>query len=634
MTSPLTPRTDVTEGSPRKDTPGSWPLADGTDGLPSSAVSSPGKEEAAEPDWLREASNMLNMDSSRDDDAATHHGQVDGADGMGADDASATADEDETAPAPPLGHRPKMEAPQPPSIAALLAHQQHQDQHHQHHQHHQHAAGDDNADAPTAEQRGALADQALFFGASARAPAAPPASPTPSSPTTTVTCSESAASTVPALAMPPPHMSAKAWGKMPVQAVQTTAAATHAAAMRHPPRPTTSAFCSAAAPIAPPPAITVPAAGSGCAHPLPGAQQSSPLQQNFGALTPVQRGALIDQATFFGMDLRIAGQAVLCGGATGAGGPSIAAPSLVASTPPPEAATVTYAAAAAAATSAKGMARRMAAPALAAMMEEDDETPLPAKRSLPRVVAGDAAAADPMGAGGAEGWAAEGLRLRAAACYEADAASSAAADFDASEPNEWAGASSAAVMDAAHWSRVAKRAWHTLTMRHGVASRAVALAYRKSIRLSGLIDHVAVRIYDAIAGVADRASELAMRYTLAVAAVLVSTLAGIGAAGARRVIGAAAPPLASANAHARRALHSLRKHRTGRHVSNGVGALASLALTRAVVVVGPLVGAMLYAPLEASFFAMGLQDIRFLVPAAAVLIGMLLRLYSHLGWLD
>ena len=131
-----------------------------------------------------------------------------------------------------------------------------------------------------------------------------------------------------------------------------------------------------------------------------------------------------------------------------------------------------------------------------------------------------------------------------------------------------------------------------------------------------------------------KAAEPLARYTVAVVAVFVQTLLGIAGSSANRAISAAAPPLVATGERARRTLRTVRKYRTGRHVSNGVGAIASLALARTVVLVGPLVGAMLYEPIETAFFALGLQDMRLMLPALIVALGLLLQLYSHWGWLD
>ena len=54
----------------------------------------------------------------------------------------------------------------------------------------------------------------------------------------------------------------------------------------------------------------------------------------------------------------------------------------------------------------------------------------------------------------------------------------------------------------------------------------------------------------------------------------------------------------------------------------------SFALARTVVLVGPLVGAMLYEPIETAFFALGLQDMRLMLPALIVALGLLLQLHG------
>lgn len=81
-------------------------------------------------------------------------------------------------------------------------------------------------------------------------------------------------------------------------------------------------------------------------------------------------------------------------------------------------------------------------------------------------------------------------------------------------------------------------------------------------------------------------------------------------------------------------LRVMRRHPAGRHLSNSFGALASLMMARMVLVTGPLIGAMIWAPLEMVWVAAGLSDLRMLVAAMAVLVVALLRLYVALGWLD
>ena len=58
-----------------------------------------------------------------------------------------------------------------------------------------------------------------------------------------------------------------------------------------------------------------------------------------------------------------------------------------------------------------------------------------------------------------------------------------------------------------------------------------------------------------------------------------------------------------------------------------------LILLRAAAL-GPVVGAALYAQLEAIWTALGLQDLRMLVLVALLVTAALLRLYAHLGWFD
>ena len=83
-----------------------------------------------------------------------------------------------------------------------------------------------------------------------------------------------------------------------------------------------------------------------------------------------------------------------------------------------------------------------------------------------------------------------------------------------------------------------------------------------------------------------------------------------------------------------RTLTALRQYRAGRHLSNGVGAIGAFAVARAAVLTGPLIGAMLYAPMEVAWVACGLGDLRVFVFAALLALAGLLQLYARLGFFD
>ena len=57
-------------------------------------------------------------------------------------------------------------------------------------------------------------------------------------------------------------------------------------------------------------------------------------------------------------------------------------------------------------------------------------------------------------------------------------------------------------------------------------------------------------------------------------------------------------------------------------------------LARMAVLGGPILGAMIYAPLEYGWVLVGLNDIRIFVPVGFAMLGALLRFYAYLGLLD
>ena len=451
---------------------------------------------------------------------------------------------------------------------------------------------DQSLDGATAAQ--ALADQALFFGVpldeapashsppAARAPATslapPPASPAPSSPA--YTCSESAASTVPlGEQMPPARMSAKAWGKLTVQA----AAAANGAAANG--TAAASAVCSAAAPTA----------GETSA----GAR--APKQPAFEGLTPQQRAALIDQATFFGMDLKRAMDDVLGGGVGGA-----------AARPQPSAAS-------------------SAAPPL-----------------LPPRAGGSAASAASKQHrrpdAGAGDWTGDDLgsapQLRAAAC-QPSASSSAT-------PVDWASSSSDVVNSKDPLSRalnlstrvllqLAQRLWAmapTQPTRRGIPYRLLLYLCRRAVRLAEALEVFATRADEVLSAMAVRMAAQLEVLAAVMGLAIFRALLKVADSSVRRAHGAISPYASAAAKHGLGALDVVRRYRVGRHVSNGAGAVLSLMLARMAVLGGPILGAMIYAPLEYGWFLVGLNDIRIFVPVGFAMLGALLRFYAYLGLLD
>ena len=103
-------------------------------------------------------------------------------------------------------------------------------------------------------------------------------------------------------------------------------------------------------------------------------------------------------------------------------------------------------------------------------------------------------------------------------------------------------------------------------------------------------------------------------------------LAAFAASGAERSVLVLRPYLHVLVNFAMGVLKLVRQHRAGRFLSNGAGAMGALAMVRTVVLTGPLLGAMLYGPMEYVWFALGLGDMRILLLGALIFLASLLHL--------
>ena len=104
--------------------------------------------------------------------------------------------------------------------------------------------------------------------------------------------------------------------------------------------------------------------------------------------------------------------------------------------------------------------------------------------------------------------------------------------------------------------------------------------------------------------------------------------------GAERSVRLVRPYLNALLQFAMGVLKLVRQHHAGRVLSNGAGAMGALAVARTIVLTGPLLGAMMYGPMEYVWIALGLTDMRILVIGLFVGLASLLRLYALLGFFD
>jgi hypothetical protein len=281
---------------------------------------------------------------------------------------------------------------------------------------------------------------------------------------------------------------------------------------------------------------------------------SGRVRATFESLSPQQRVALIDQATFFGMDLRAAGQAVLCGG-------SRVGISSASSAPSSDATGSHENKVSQASTQSEIQRPPQLRPALEGPVV--DEAPSTTRTSLRRPALVRVLL--------------QKMRFAAAACARAGS-----------------------------------------PIFRYIAALSSALADRLDVVLA-MIDSLMAALGSWVAG-----------NTIVV---LRGLYFSFGTA-SKRVFPLACEPLWRMMSSCMRTLRALRRHSTGRHVSNLVGCVATIASIRTVVFAGPILGAMLYAPLEAFWIMAGLTDLRVFIVACMLSMAGLLRLYAALGWLD
>ena len=111
-------------------------------------------------------------------------------------------------------------------------------------------------------------------------------------------------------------------------------------------------------------------------------------------------------------------------------------------------------------------------------------------------------------------------------------------------------------------------------------------------------------------------------------------LASLATSGAGRGMLALRPYLNALANFAMGVLKLVRQHRAGRYLSNSAGAMGALAMARTAVLTGPLLGAMMYGPMEYVWVALGLTDMRVLVLGALVFLAGLIHLYTLMGFFD
>ncbi len=399
-------------------------------------------------------------------------------------------------------------------------------------------------------------------------------------------------------------------------------------ALSMPPLCTEPAVSPCAIPALPPPSSASPAAAvsvspPACAReaadravpspPVVGHSRSASLRATLEALSPQQRAA-IDQAIFFGMDLRTA--CALCGKeASGSTSPSVGSSARAASGQPPPPAAVSGGAATSSAsdggggggalTSAAAAAAPAAAPAVVRLASCCELSP-PAMSSTPPHAR---AASSAPGASGAR----------------PPSGSSSARGAGSRQPPQLALLTAARL--ALAWGKSA-----SASPRAFLAGGASRLG-RAFARLLGRLEAVLAALAEALEALAVHLVGAASRYLDRVSRAA-ATATGLAIAYASAWLGRTVLPTfqAAADAFMHR-LHQVRRHRTGRTLSNGGGALASLAATRAIVLGGPIVGSMLAAPLRLLYVAMGLEDMRMLLLLLLVMLGGLLRLYRWAGWI-
>ena len=90
---------------------------------------------------------------------------------------------------------------------------------------------------------------------------------------------------------------------------------------------------------------------------------------------------------------------------------------------------------------------------------------------------------------------------------------------------------------------------------------------------------------------------------------------------------------ASSAARPRAVVRGARRYTIGRYATNLIGAALVAALASAVVVVGPIVGSVLFVPLE-RLWVNYLCDMRIALCVSLLSFGAIIGLFNHLGWLE
>mmetsp|Transcript_69547 Transcript_69547/g.137923 ORF Transcript_69547/g.137923 Transcript_69547/m.137923 type:complete len:132 (-) Transcript_69547:254-649(-) len=81
-------------------------------------------------------------------------------------------------------------------------------------------------------------------------------------------------------------------------------------------------------------------------------------------------------------------------------------------------------------------------------------------------------------------------------------------------------------------------------------------------------------------------------------------------------------------------LWRIRQSSTGRHMSNGAGAVVSLVTARSIVFIGPRIGSILITPLRFLWVSFGTSDLRVLLLVLILTLLGILRFYKRMGLFD
>ena len=435
-------------------------------------------------------------------------------------------------------------------------------------------------------------------------------------------------------------LSSKAQGKLPMRYVSIAGQLPPAAvAMSMPPLCTAPAVPPFAAPRQPPPSRAVPAAEASSVAPpayastpsdrpvdrlVPyppavGPTRTASLRETIAALSPQQRAA-IDQAIFFGMDLRTA--CALCG----------KAPSGSSSSPSVRSSSSTQADLGQPKLPVAGMADN------GAVATSDDPAAPAAPAAAARAAVRLAACCEPLPPStsnvSSPSTSNAPLPARLPQSSSAWPWSSCAARGGSTAPfhnGSTAPRSPLALLTAARmllaWGKASSQPTTAFLLR--IASR----LWRFLVRLAAAFESVLFQVVTKFEGLMGRVASAAGRYldrlSRAAAIALGLSLGYLGAWLARTMM----PALRAAADACMRRVHLVRRYRYGRHLSNGTGALASLVASRAIVRGGPIVGSMLASPLRLLYVALGMDDMRMLFLMLLAMLGSVLRLYRWLGWL-